>query len=134
MPIEQWLVFLVLFGLSMLQLLRRALQARFKAGHEAEPGEEVPFSEPGPDEEPSLPSPTAPPPVAFPILQTVAQPKPIVAARPVRPPVRHRQEAQPSAYASAAQRRDLLPRDRSELRRAIAQMAILGPPRALEPK
>ena len=127
MSLEQLLVFLILVGLPLIRALRAALEKRRQTSHglpREAPDEPASYWPPTP-EPPASEPPAPPPPVALPTVYTsIAAPPP--REEPVRPPP----PPPPPRLAAPRRRAALVPRDREGLRRAVALMAVFGPPRA----
>jgi hypothetical protein len=135
MSIEQLLVFIILVGLPLVRALRAALEKRrqrspelmsdtrdTRDAHDTHDAAEEPASYWPPAPEQRAPEPPAPRPVAMPTVYTSIAPPPPREA-PVRP-------APPPRPAATRRRAPLVPRAREGLRRAVALMAVFGPPRA----
>jgi hypothetical protein len=140
------LIFMVLFAIVFLQLLTRMLKHRQaeRPELEAEPEpaphagfESVPVSAIPPRDVAVWPHPEAPrahqAPHPRPAGPAVV-PSPRTLALRGRPELDGVRTAATTRWMDPALRAaPLVPRDRASLRRAIVQMAILGPPRALDP-
>ncbi|HEX6276161.1 MAG TPA: hypothetical protein VFZ53_24135 [Polyangiaceae bacterium] len=136
MSIEQLIVLVIFVLAPLLQTLRAALQKKREAS-QATPVE----NEEPPPYWPTAPEPLAPPPpvhtrpVTTPPVRTPPAriPRAVssasVSPHEVEPPARQRSRPHRPAVLMPT---GLIPRDRQSLRRAMALVAILGPPRSLD--
>jgi hypothetical protein len=126
MPVEQLVLYALVGGFTLLQLLAGALKRRRDAELERQSPEtaESDAGEPWWDPVPE----TAPPQVRVEDKRPPAAPRPRVRERSALRPAAAQARRQIRA-SHAAQHRATL-KNRAELRRAVELMAILGPPRS----
>jgi hypothetical protein len=133
--IEQVLVFVVAFAIVFLQLLGRYLKRQpWLESEQSDPGTAA--REDSTHEEPSwevaseavVIQPPPEPPQRF-----VQPPAPVVPVLPARRPPPAATRVLGREPPREPVRRTLLERDHATLRRAMVWMAVLGPPRALQP-
>ena len=147
MSMLELLIFMVLFAIVFLQLLPRMLKHHRQTQNpeleaEPEPAPQAAFESVPVSTMPARDVAVWPHPEAH---QARQAPHPRPAGPAVVPPsrtlaLRKREELERARTGATTRWMDpalraavLVPRDRASLRRAIAQMAILGPPRALDP-